>query len=115
MSSSSEEPTLPGIDPGASQTAPPEMSPGARRQRAKRAPSASARAVAVSAENSSPGVGSATTYLLAALSVIFWLPMICLGLLLLVSMLGGCEFVYLPKCGYDCTAAGGSDAYGRPQ
>lgn len=26
----------------------------------------------------------------------------------------GCEFVYLPKCQYDCTAAGGSDAYGRP-
>ena len=113
--SNSEEPTLPGIDPGVSPMAPAETLPGAKRPRAKRVPSASAKAVAVSAENSSRGVASATTYLLAALSVIFWLPMISLGLLLLVTMLGGCEFVYLPKCGYDCTAAGGADAYGRPQ
>ena len=113
--SNSEAPTLPGTDPGGAPTTTPEASPGAKRQRAKRAPSASAKAVAVSAENSSRGAGSATTHLLAALSVIFWLPMISLGLLLLVGILGGCEFVYLPKCGYDCTAAGGSDAYGRPQ
>ena len=113
--SNSEEPTLPGIEPGASPMAPSETAPGARRQRAKRAPSASAKAVAVSAENSSRGAGSATTWLLAALSVIFWLPMISLGLLLLVGILGGCEFVYLPKCVYDCSASGGSDAYGRPQ
>lgn len=31
----------------------------------------------------------------------------------LIMMLGGCEFIYLPKCQYDCQAAGGSDAYGR--
>lgn len=113
--SNSEEPNRPGIEPGGPATTTPEAAPGAKRQRAKRAPSASAKAVAVSAENSSRGVGSATTFLLAALSVIFWLPMISLGLLLLVGILGGCEFVYLSKCGYDCTAAGGADAYGRPQ
>lgn len=108
--SNSEEPTLPGIDPGASPMAPPETLPGAKRPRAKRARSASAKAVAVSAENSSRGVGSATTYLRAALS-----PRIPLWLLLLWMMLGGGEFVDLPKCVYDWMAAVGADAYGRPQ
>ena len=112
--SNSEEPTLPGIDPGASPTT-PETASGAKRQRAKRAPSASAKAVAVSAENSSRGAGSATTYLLAALSVIFWLPMVSLGLLLLVGILGGCELVYVPKGSYDSSASGGPDAFGGPQ
>lgn len=34
---------------------------------------------------------------------------VCAGL---IMMLGGCEFIYLPKCQYDCQAAGGA-AYGR--
>ena len=99
--SSSEEPTLPGIDPGASSTAPPETAPGARRPRAKRAPSARAKAVAVSAENSSRGAGSARTYLLV--------------LLLLGGILGGSDCFDFLKPVYDFMAACGADAYGMPQ
>ena len=98
--SSIEEPTLPGIDPGASPTT-PETASGAKRQRAKRAPSASAKAVAVSAENSSRGAGSARTYLLV--------------LLLLGRILGGSDCVDFLKPVYDFMAACGADAYGMPQ
>lgn len=32
-----------------------------------------------------------------------------------LAMLAGCEFIYLPECDTQCQAAGGADAYGRPQ
>lgn len=33
---------------------------------------------------------------------------------IVLTTFAGCEFIYLPRCTTDCTAAGGSDAYGRP-
>lgn len=54
-----------------------------------------------------PAVGKALWFLFK------WYGFVILFFILLVT-LTGCEFVYLPRCQYDCTAAGGSDAYGRP-
>lgn len=34
---------------------------------------------------------------------------LCLG----VTVVSGCEFVYLPECDNDCTAGGGDDSYGK--
>lgn len=39
--------------------------------------------------------------------------LLCLGVIVLVGAVSGCDFVYLPECDSDCTAGGGNDSYGR--
>lgn len=96
------ESTLPGI---------PDPAPAKRGRKARAAPAAAVR--------SSRGAGGGASFVratvIAMLVMFFWLPMISLGMLLMVTMVSGCEFVYLPECDTDCTAAGGADAYGRSQ
>lgn len=40
---------------------------------------------------------------------------VLLAFFFFLAMLAGCEFIYLPECDTQCQAAGGADAYGRPQ
>ena len=108
------DPELPGM-PSPTETQ-PAGAPTPQRAKRGRKPAVAAAKGAGSSHGATGGRNPLVLgAMLAAVMVAVWFPLVVASTMLLVTTLSGCELVYLPECDTDCTAAGGSDAYGRPQ